>query len=99
MATRRMQNVARIVAFIVSISAVMFSRYEDGKFKKKKNTFTDFIAAAEHLIQRKYSQSSRLCIQVLPSRECRVAKEHRHLVYEAANYSGIFQVSILPFCS
>ena len=59
---------ARIVAFIVSISAVMFSRYEDGKFKKKKNTFTDFIAAAEHLIERKYTESSRLCIQVISPR-------------------------------
>jgi hypothetical protein len=27
------------------------NRYEDGKFLKKKNTFTDFIACAEHLIQ------------------------------------------------
>jgi protease II len=27
--------------------------YEDGKYLKKKNTFTDFIAAAEHLIKVK----------------------------------------------
>ena len=25
--------------------------YEDGKYLKKKNTFADFIAAAEHLIE------------------------------------------------
>lgn len=44
---------------------LLFSaRYEDGKFKHKKNTFTDFIAAAEHLINKKYTNKSRLCIQV-----------------------------------
>jgi oligopeptidase B len=25
--------------------------YEDGKYLKKRNTFTDFIACAEHLIK------------------------------------------------
>jgi methyl coenzyme M reductase subunit D len=25
--------------------------YEDGKYLKKKNTFTDFIACAEHLLK------------------------------------------------
>jgi oligopeptidase B len=34
--------------------------YEDGKFLKKKNTFTDFIAAAEHLIAQGYSQKGRI---------------------------------------
>ena len=29
--------------------------YEDGKMLKKKNTFTDFIACAEYLIQEKYT--------------------------------------------
>jgi oligopeptidase B len=29
--------------------------YEDGKLLKKKNTFTDFIACAEHLIAQKYA--------------------------------------------
>ncbi|KAM0878542.1 hypothetical protein ACQ4PT_034782 [Festuca glaucescens] len=36
--------------------------YEDGKLLKKKNTFTDFIASAEHLIERKYSSKEKLCI-------------------------------------
>ncbi|XP_047091031.1 protease 2-like [Lolium rigidum] len=36
--------------------------YEDGKLLKKKNTFTDFIACAEHLIERKYSSKEKLCI-------------------------------------
>ncbi len=34
--------------------------YEDGKLLKKKNTFTDFIDAAEHLISEGYTQSDRL---------------------------------------
>ncbi|GGQ24259.1 protease [Streptosporangium pseudovulgare] len=31
--------------------------YEDGKFQKKKNTFTDFVAAAEHLKAEGWSSS------------------------------------------
>jgi oligopeptidase B len=34
--------------------------YEDGKLLKKKNTFTDFIDCAEHLVARKYTQPGRL---------------------------------------
>lgn len=34
--------------------------YEDGKLLKKKNTFTDFIACAEHLIQQKYTSAAHL---------------------------------------
>jgi oligopeptidase B len=37
--------------------------YDDGKMLRKKNTFTDFIAAAEHLIQRGYTRSDRLAIR------------------------------------
>jgi oligopeptidase B len=36
--------------------------YNDGKFLHKRNTFTDFIAAAEHLIAEKYTSSNRLAI-------------------------------------
>ncbi|MGB0839028.1 MAG: S9 family peptidase [Chitinophagales bacterium] len=36
--------------------------YEDGKFLNKKNTFTDFIACAKHLIAQKYTNSSKLAI-------------------------------------
>ncbi|KAK4263440.1 hypothetical protein QN277_028843 [Acacia crassicarpa] len=36
--------------------------YENGKLLKKKNTFTDFIACAEYLIDNKYSSKERLCI-------------------------------------
>ena len=34
--------------------------YEEGKFLKKRNTFTDFIACAEALIQKGYTSPSRL---------------------------------------
>lgn len=36
--------------------------HEDGRMLKKKNTFTDFIACAEHLIAEKYTASDRLAI-------------------------------------
>ena len=36
--------------------------YEDGKLQKKMNTFTDFIACAEHLIKEKYTSSQKLAI-------------------------------------
>ena len=34
--------------------------YDDGKLLKKKNTFTDFIACAEHLIDERYTSPARL---------------------------------------
>ncbi|NTU52069.1 MAG: S9 family peptidase, partial [Candidatus Aminicenantes bacterium] len=34
--------------------------YEDGKLLKKKNTFTDFIDCAEHLVAQKFTQPGRL---------------------------------------
>ncbi|MEK7406907.1 MAG: S9 family peptidase, partial [Acidobacteriota bacterium] len=34
--------------------------YEDGKLLKKKNTFTDFIACAEHLVREKYAGPKRV---------------------------------------
>ena len=37
--------------------------YEDGKFEHKTNTFTDFIAAAEHLIVEGWTKPSTLAIQ------------------------------------
>ncbi|MGL5881247.1 MAG: S9 family peptidase, partial [Xenococcaceae cyanobacterium] len=36
--------------------------YENGKLLHKKNTFTDFIACAEHLIQTKWTSSQHLAI-------------------------------------
>ncbi len=37
--------------------------YLDGKFLKKKNTFTDFLACAEYLAENKYTSPEKLCIQ------------------------------------
>ncbi|MBN1274128.1 MAG: S9 family peptidase [Candidatus Aminicenantes bacterium] len=37
--------------------------YEDGKLLKKKNTFTDFIACAEYLIEKKYTNPEKLFAQ------------------------------------
>lgn len=37
--------------------------YEDGKLLHKKNTFTDFIACAEHLIKQKYADPKRVFAQ------------------------------------
>lgn len=36
--------------------------HDQGKMMKKKNTFTDFIACAEHLIKEKYTSKDRLVI-------------------------------------
>lgn len=35
---------------------------EAGRMMRKRNTFTDFIAAAEHLVKQKYTSSDRLVI-------------------------------------
>ncbi len=35
--------------------------YKSGKLLKKKNTFTDFVACAEHVIAEKYTDSDHLC--------------------------------------
>jgi oligopeptidase B len=37
--------------------------YEEGKLLKKKNTFSDFVACAEHLIQQRYTSPNQLAIQ------------------------------------
>ncbi len=34
--------------------------YEEGKFLNKKNTFTDFIACAEHLVNKGYTNSEKM---------------------------------------
>jgi oligopeptidase B len=37
--------------------------HDDGRMMKKKNTFTDFIAAAEHLVAEKYTSPARTVIE------------------------------------
>ena len=34
--------------------------YDDGRLRRKRNTFTDFIACAEHLVREGYTRSDRL---------------------------------------
>lgn len=36
--------------------------YEDGKLLRKKNTFTDFIACGEHLVQQNYTSRDKLFV-------------------------------------
>ena len=36
--------------------------YEEGKLLKKKNTFTDFIACGEHLVEQKYTSRDKLSV-------------------------------------
>ncbi len=36
--------------------------YEDGKFLKKKNTFRDFIASAEHLVREHFAHPKKIAI-------------------------------------
>ncbi|HSH02186.1 MAG TPA: S9 family peptidase [Anaerolineae bacterium] len=50
------------IAHVRGGGAMGRSWYYDGKFLKKKNTFTDFIACAEHLIAEKYTRPERLAI-------------------------------------
>jgi oligopeptidase B len=37
--------------------------YEQGKLRNKRNSFTDFIACADHLVNERYGSRSRLVIQ------------------------------------
>jgi oligopeptidase B len=37
--------------------------HDDGKLMKKKNTFTDFVAVADHLIAKKWTSPEKLVIQ------------------------------------
>ena len=37
--------------------------YDEGKMLYKRNTFTDFIAAAEHLVRERYTSSDKLAIR------------------------------------
>ena len=51
-------------AGLLSAELACSAEMQDGKYLKKRNTFTDVVAAAEHLIAEKYTSKSMLCIQV-----------------------------------
>ena len=48
------------IAHIRGSSTMGEQWYLDGKYLKKKNTFNDFIAAADHLIAQNYTQKGRI---------------------------------------
>ena len=50
------------IAHIRGSTALGREWYEDGKILKKKNSFTDFIASAEHLIKEGYTSKDKLAI-------------------------------------
>lgn len=56
------RGVLVVVAHIRGGSEMGRDWYENGKFFNKKNTFTDFIACAETLIEDGYTSASRLVI-------------------------------------
>ncbi|HEY9845129.1 MAG TPA: S9 family peptidase, partial [Candidatus Caenarcaniphilales bacterium] len=56
------RNVTIAVAHIRGGGEMGRPWYEDGKFLNKKNTFTDFIACAQHLIAEQWTQRDRLVI-------------------------------------
>lgn len=48
-------------------SQSVYCRVQDGKYLKKRNTFTDMVACAEHLIAEKYTSKDKLCIEARPN--------------------------------
>ncbi|MFD1926755.1 S9 family peptidase [Sporosarcina siberiensis] len=54
------QGVVFVTAQVRGGSEMGRSWYEDGKMQNKRNTFTDFIAAAEYLIAEGYTTSDQL---------------------------------------
>ena len=57
------RGVVFAIAHIRGSSTMGRPWYEDGKFLNKRNTFTDFINAAEHLIAAGYTNPAKLAIQ------------------------------------
>ncbi len=54
---------AYAIAHIRGGTDLGYTWYEAGKLLKKKNTFRDFIASAEHLIAEKFTSSEKLVIE------------------------------------
>ena len=51
------------IAHVRGGSFLGYKWYEDGKMENKMNTFTDFIACAEHLIKEKYTNKNGITIE------------------------------------
>lgn len=54
------RGVIYVIAHVRGGGTMGRSWYENGKFLFKKNTFTDFIASAEYLIEQKYTSVEKL---------------------------------------
>ena len=52
-----------VIAHVRGGSFLGYKWYEDGKMEHKMNTFKDFIACAEHLIDQKYTYSTGITIE------------------------------------
>ncbi|HWG38110.1 MAG TPA: S9 family peptidase [Terriglobales bacterium] len=57
------RGLAYVVAHVRGGNEMGEAWHDDGMLMKKKNTFTDFIAAAEHLIAAGWTSPARLAIQ------------------------------------
>jgi oligopeptidase B len=57
------RGVTYAIAHIRGGSEMGKAWHDQGRMKNKKNTFTDFIACAEHLIAQKYTSSAKLVIE------------------------------------
>ena len=73
--------------------------YEDGKYLKKKNTFTDFVACAEHLVAERFTSPQHLCIEGRSGGRARPPQAHRVHSLALSTRSKPGQTNSGPFCS
>ncbi|MBD7984162.1 S9 family peptidase [Sporosarcina sp. Sa2YVA2] len=86
------KGIVFVTAQVRGGSEMGWTWYEDGKMEHKRNTFTDFIAAAKHLIAENYTSKDKLA--------ARGGSAGGLLVGAVANMAGdLFQVIVpeVPF--